>query len=98
VCIGAHDLILNFDGGVSVTVTSCIGFTSSSTPTQRYDDFRQAASILVTLINQKIVSAEGEKPGTLTLKFDDDRMLSVYDDSREYESYAIKNGEQLIVV
>jgi hypothetical protein len=65
---------------------------------RRYDDFRQAASDLVTLIDQRIVSAESDGAGTLTLEFDVGGRLSIYDDSRQYESYTIKNAGQLIVV
>jgi hypothetical protein len=96
VCIGAHDLILNFDG-ISVTVTSSIGLSDGHV-VQRYQDFPQAAPALVTLLNQKITSAVGKDAGTLELLFIGGLTLSIYDDSKEYESYTIKNGGQLIVV
>jgi hypothetical protein len=97
VCIGACELILNFDG-VSVTVTSSVGFADTGGAFRRYDGFPEAASALVTLLNQHITSAEGENAGTLTLRFDGGGILSIYDDSKAYESYTIRNGAQLIVV
>ena len=98
VCFGAHDLLLNFDGDVSVMVSSSVGCMDSGGAIQRYDDFRDAAPALLTLLNQTVMSAEGGREGTLTLRFDGGRPLAIYDDSKEYESYTIKNGEQLIVV
>lgn len=98
VCFGLHDLILNFDGDVSVTVTSSVGCVTSGGSIQRCDDFRQVAPTLVALLNQSVRSAEGDEAGTLTIRFDGGGMLSIYDDSEEYESYTIKNGTRLIVV
>jgi hypothetical protein len=98
VCIGAHDLILNFDDDVCVTVTSSVACMDSSNTMRRYDDFGAGASTLAALLNQTVVSAQGDEVGTLTLRFNNGGMLAVYDDSKEYESYTIKNGEHLIIV
>lgn len=97
-CFGAHDLILNFEGDVSVTVTSSLGCMDSGDNIQKYDDFRQAAPAVMVLLNQTILSAAGDEAGTLTLKFDGGGVLAIYDDSKEYESYTIKNAGQTIVV
>ncbi len=97
-CFGAHDLILNFDGDVSVTVTSSIGWASPDGAIQRHDDFRQVAPQVLGLLNQPVTSATAVDAGTLSLHFADGSRLYVYDDSKEYESYTIKNGDQMIVV
>jgi hypothetical protein len=97
VCVGAHDLILNFDG-IRVTVTSSIGLLGSGGVVHRYAVFTQAASALMTLLNQKVVSVEGDDAGTLTLTFDTGKKVFIYDDSKEYESYIIQAGEQSIIV
>ena len=98
VCIGAHDLILNFDGGVSVTVMSCIGVAGFKGTIRRHEDFRQAASVLVTLIDRTVASAQREGAGTLHLTFQGGGTLLIYDDTNEYESYVVTNGGQLLVV
>jgi hypothetical protein len=97
-CFGAHDLILNFDGDVNVTVTSSIGWASPDGSIQQYDDFRHSAPQVLGLLNQTVASATGLDAGTLSLQFADGSKLYVYDDSKEYESYAIRNGDQMIVV
>ena len=98
VCIGAHDLILNFDGDVNVTVTSSIGCVDSSGITQNYSSFREAACAVANFLNQTAVFAEGNKLSTLILKFDGGGMLLIYDDSKDYESYTIKHERREIVV
>lgn len=93
-----HDLILNFDKNVSVTVTSSVGCTSPKGTIVNYDDFRQAAPDLMAMINHTVISAEGYEGGKLCLVFDGDKKLVLYDDSKDYESYTIKHGNELIVV
>ncbi len=98
VCIGAHDLILNFDNDVSMTVTSRIGCAGADATEHEYDDFKKAASDLMVFLNQTIAKAEGREDGTLRLAFDTGETLTIYDDSAEYESYTIRHGEKVIVV
>ncbi len=97
-CFGAHDVILNFDGNISVSVTSSLGCTGSGGSFQQGDDFRQIAPAVLELLNQTVLAAEGDEAGTLTLKFDGGGMLAIYDDSKNYESYIINNGGEMIVV
>ena len=98
VCLGVHDLILNFHDDVSITVTSRIACAAPDGPKHEYDDFGQAAPDLMIFLNQTIVGAEGDENGTLRLMFNTGRSLSIYDDSKEYESYTIRHGETFIVV
>lgn len=97
-CFGVNDLIFHFDGDVSITITSTIGCMESDGNIRQYDDMTQAAPTVMTLLNQSVVSAEGDEAGTLTLRFDGDGIFMIYDESKKYESYVIKNGEQLIIV
>ena len=97
-CFGANDIILNFDGNISITVTSSLGCMGSGGSIQQCDDFRQTAPSVLELLNQTVLTAEGDEAGTLTLKFDGGGMLAIYDDSKNYESYVINNGGQMIVV
>jgi hypothetical protein len=97
-CFGAHDLILNFDGDVSITVTSSIGWASPDGLIQQYDDFCHGAPPVLDLLNQPVTAAAAVDAGTLRLQFADGSRLYVYDDSKEYESYTITNGDQMIVV
>jgi hypothetical protein len=97
-CFGGHDLILNFDEDVRVTVTSSVGCLVSSASIRRFTDFRQAAPFVLALVNRTISAVETGENGTLTLKFDNGGSLELYDDSNDFESYSIKHGEHTIVI
>lgn len=91
-CFGAHDFIMNLDGGISLTVTSSIGCIISEGEIRKFEEFRHAAPMLLALVGRVILSAKGDEAGTLTLRFDGGGIISIYDDSKEYESYIINNG------
>jgi len=93
-----HSVIFHFDNDVSLTVTSSVGCMASDGSIHQYDDFRQAAPMVLALLNQAVLTADGEESGTLTLRFDNGGILAIYDDSKEYESYTINNQGQMIVV
>jgi hypothetical protein len=98
VCIGANELILNFDEYLSVTVVSRIGCSMGNDSQRFYDDFREAAALVVKFIGDTIVASKGDSVGTLTLEFTGGGRLSLFDDSKQFESYVIKHGESVIVV
>jgi hypothetical protein len=98
VCIGANEMILNFGEGLSITVTSSIGWTGRTGAHDTYEDFSKAASAIVTLLDDLVTSAHGDAKGTLSLNFHSGIKLEFYDNSDQYESYLIKNGDKLIVV
>jgi hypothetical protein len=98
VCIGAHELILNFDEGLSVTITSSVEFKRSDGSSQYCDDFCASASTVSSLVNKKVITAEAEAPRALKLKFENGEGLSIVDDSKEFESYTINYRGKTIVV
>ncbi len=98
VCIGLHDLILNLDGDIAITVCSSIGYSATCDEVAHYVDFRQSAKLLCMLLDESILAARNEGDGSLALEFTNGNILYIYDDSATYESYTIKHGDQLIVV
>ncbi|MDX9791896.1 MAG: hypothetical protein RBU24_00170 [Kiritimatiellia bacterium] len=97
-CFGVHDLILNFDEDVCVTVTSSLGISDNNGQLRICDDFRQAASVILAQLNRTVLTVNGEPNGTLTLVFDGGERLAFYDDSDKYESYVIQFGKRIVVV
>jgi hypothetical protein len=98
VCFGANSLILNFDGYVSVNVSSAVGCLDTDGSIQRHINFHEVASKLIGLIDQTIISANSDHSGTLLLNFNGGGILAVYDNSEQFESYFIRNGDQQIIV
>ena len=98
VCIGANEVILNFDDDVSITILSCFGYGESGGIAQRYEDFKKGAAATASLLDRTVVGAKGDTDGTLRLQFDNDSYLEVYEDKSPYESYHFRNGKKLYVV
>jgi hypothetical protein len=97
-CMGFSDLIFRFDPDISVTVTSSVGYRHDSERLDRFESLSLAACAIRELLNRKVISANGDPKGTLTLGFSGGNQIEIYDDSKQYESYVIKHGEKLIVV
>ena len=53
---------------------------------------------LLRLLMKSIETVSWTLEGTTTLTFEDGYQLQIYDDSQQFESYNIGNGDQLIVV
>ena len=98
ICIGANEVIFNFDGCISVTVMSQLECHFADGAREVYEDFRAAAALIVKFIGTDVKTARGNQLGTLTLEFEGGGSLSIFDDSDQFESYTIKNGNKLIVV
>lgn len=98
VCIGTHDLVLNFDGSVSITVTSSIAYAGPGGEHRKSEDFAGAAPAVLGLLSRTVVSYRYDDAGTLMLVFEDGTTLALYDDSSNYESYVIRNGDRVVVV
>ncbi len=98
VCVGFHDLILHFDEGVSATITSAVGCRNRHEMSCRFEEFPVAASAVAGFLNKVVKCARGDTDGTLTIEFEGDEWLEMYDDSEQFESYVIKHGDREIVV
>ena len=98
VCVGANELILNLHPAVSITVTSRIGFTCKLEALDSYESMPAAGTAAIAFLHDTVDSAAGDEEGTLTLAFRSGRKVHFYDDSEQYESYAINHGTRVIVV
>jgi hypothetical protein len=98
ICVGANEMIWNFDGYVSIIVTSSFACTPVGGARHGYDDFRSAVGDVAYLVHEIVKSAKGTPDGTLTLEFGDGSRIELYDDSKQFESYVIRNGDEVIVV
>ena len=96
--IALNELIFCFDDPLTVTVSSSIGYVDSACKIDQTENFCEIIATLVKLLSQSVVSVKGGETGTLKLEFDKGGSLQLYDDSEQYESYVIYNGEQIIVV
>jgi uncharacterized protein DUF6188 len=98
VCVGAHDLQLHFDEGVSVSVESVVTCVTADGEEIRYEDLIKTAPCPLSFLHRTIVFAYATRDGTLQLEFDGKRRVSIYDSNERYESYVIKYKDGSIVV
>jgi len=98
IAIGRHQAILRLDGGVEISIESDLEHRLPSGKGMLYSDVAAAASALASLLNSTIKSYSIEPPGNLKMFFSNGDALVIYDSNPSYESYQVRNGEQLIVV
>ena len=99
VSIAFNSLVLNFDEPIRMTINSRCTYKLSTGYLIEIEDYPKEASLICKLLGKKIVKADGDEFGTLTLAFDNGDVFSVYDDSENYESYMIKgsrNGDIIV--
>jgi hypothetical protein len=98
VCVGLHDLILNFDENVRLLVTSCISVSDAQGPDKRFEDFRDAVGEVARALGEKVRSAEAEDDRTLRIEFENGVWMRVFDDSDQFESFVIHGPSGEIIV
>lgn len=98
VCVGANEIILNFDDELSLTIESDICHRTSAGEVRAFSNSVEAAGTLVQLIDSTVQTAFRMEPGTLALRFSNGETLEVLDSNRDFESYQIGQGQRFIVV
>jgi hypothetical protein len=99
VCFAAYQVNLHFDNGAMISIFGTfrhfiIGEDSAGKTAQ----FPLSSSNLMRLLTQTVTKVQSQADGTLELAFSNNDTLVIYDDTKQYESYHIKNGERLIIV
>ena len=92
VCIGRHEMILNFEADTSINVEGNLGVESPEGRELVQDDLRQAVADVALLLAKRVTNVIPRPEGTLTLTFDSGSRLNIYDSSERYESYQIRHG------
>jgi hypothetical protein len=103
VAIGRHQVVLNFDRGISVSMQCSYGVLPSDGAAADLDGLLEShtpghAASLLGLLGQTIVSAIVQDSDTLALAFNGGRRLAIRDDSEQYESFQIAAPEKLLIV
>jgi hypothetical protein len=107
VCFGPSDLQLNFaEGKTRISVESTIGYGASDGTYEKRvigkdpgtSEVLEDTGFLLRLLMKEVEEVHWTAEGTVTLTFAGGSKLQIYDDSQQFESYTIGNGDQLIVV
>jgi hypothetical protein len=97
-CFGPHDLILNFDEHVSISIWSALAMGQSEARLRRHSAFAEVSREVLGLLEKTVIEVGWTPNGTLSLTFEGDQLLELYDDNVSYESYAVSGPAGLIVV
>lgn len=97
-CFGRHELILNFDDGLSITVEGAAGITLAGDSESVVADPLDIASVLVGLISDTVRTTEVKDARSFSIEFARGQVLRLIDSSERYESFQVRHGDRLIVV
>ena len=97
VCFTANQVIFNFDAGVRIVVEAAFSVALQGATSLRIVEVPCSDSDVMRLLERRISDASGSRDGTLTVTFVDE-VLAIYDNSREYESYQIWQGDTVLYV
>lgn len=98
ICVGWNELILNFESEISLTIHSSLEYQAAGENAKFYDTPRDSVQSLICSLNQKSVNVRWTMDGSLTIIFENDNIMTIYDHEKFYESYTISNGTDIIVV
>ena len=91
-------MLLEFDGDVSITAEGSFSLTVPGAKEVVADDVSYIAGALVRQIGESVVGVEVSGTRALLLTFSGGHVLRLIDDSRQFESFQVRQGNQLIVV
>lgn len=97
VCFNENQVSFHFARDISITVESALSHVKEHEPVIVVQ-LPLFESDLMLLLGHVVERASASEDGTLTLSFDNQHVLSVYDTSDQYESYRICRGAQVVIV
>jgi len=94
----ANTINMFFEDDVSITVIGSFIYKYDTSNIVKKQSIPVSSSNLMCLIGKVVQFAERGTDGSLVLHFDNCHILTVLDDSQEYESYRIRIGDKEIFV
>lgn len=99
VCVGENEVVLNFDGDISVMSASSVRYAQAGErDAVLFEEARPAGQVLLGLLGTAISEVANYGDGTVGLLWSSGERVELLDSWKEYESYTIRHGDLLIVV
>lgn len=98
IVVSLSALSIDFDKAVRLTIFSSFAVGLPDQPMSKFNGSTDDALALFPLIGDVISEAKATASGGLQVIFESGSVLEIFDDSEQYESFSIANGDQLIVV
>jgi hypothetical protein len=98
VCVGMHEVILNFSRNTGITIQSKFSSSADGSSSGNNTGLPLSASSLLRFVGSVVTSIHAETDGTLKLQFSNGLDLTIFDDDPHYESYVINHNGAIVVV
>jgi hypothetical protein len=98
IVVSLSALKIDFDQPARLTIFSAFAVSIADQPMIRFDGSAKDSVALFPLIGDVITAAKATTSGGLQVNFKSGAVLEIFDDSKQYESFTISNGDQLIVI
>lgn len=98
IVVSLSALSIDFDKAIRLTIFSTFAVGLAGQPMTQFNGSTEDALALFPLIGDVISEAKATASGGLKVIFESGSVLEIFDDSEQYESFSIANGDQLIVV
>jgi len=98
IVVSQSALKIDFDQPIRLTILSAFAVSITGQPMRRFDGSVEDAIALFPLISNVITAAKATTSGGLQVNFSSGAQLEIFDDSKQYESFTISNGDHLIVI
>jgi hypothetical protein len=98
VCVGENETILNLHPGISIMIASSVGMHRQGQPERTFDEPRELGQALFSLLGAVVTDISIVSPGTLRMTWSTGDTTDILDSWKDYESYTVKNGDNIIVV
>jgi hypothetical protein len=90
VSFSANTVHLGFDGDTAITVFSSLEHRVARDGAEpAVQSVPLSCSHMMQLAGQSVLEADGDQEGTLTLVFENQQIVRIFDDTPNYESYLI---------
>lgn len=97
-CVGENELILNFDNDIRITILSDFAVQVAGAPLMRYTRPTAGAPAVFPLLGDTVTGATATNAGGLLLRFASGTHVELFDTSKEFESFWIRNRRTEIIV
>lgn len=98
ICFSENTISFSFDENVMLTILGSYVFQEGTNALIQKHRVPVMSSNLMCLVGKIISHAEGRADGSLKLEFDTAHVLTLIDDSKEFEAYTIRIGNKEIMV
>ncbi|MDH5459217.1 MAG: DUF6188 family protein [Nitrospinota bacterium] len=98
VAIGLHQVQLNFDQDVSISLECKFDHTSNGKSLITSENLPSSASSLLQLIGSKLIRVENHGNGDIEITFSDQNIVKIFDSNKSFESYQISSPSINLII